>query len=248
MAKDLFSLQSGVYARYRPSYPVELFEYILSFVTKRDRCWDCATGNGQAANKLADYFNSVDASDISHSQIQNAIQKSNITYHICPAEQTPFADNSFDLITVAQAYHWLDWKKFKHEATRTGKHGAVIAIWAYNLLISDDEKLNKLIRHFYYDVTGPYWDPERKYVDEAYASVDFDFEPLPSRDFVTPLVWSKDHLKGYLQSWSSVQNFTRQQHFSPLEIIQNDLDAIWNDQQVKSISFPVFMKTGRIIK
>jgi hypothetical protein len=31
-------------------------------------------------------------------------------------ESTPFADNTFDLVTVAQAYHWIKWDEFRKEA------------------------------------------------------------------------------------------------------------------------------------
>src|SRR5689334_5830547 len=101
MSKDLFSAQSDAYAKYRPSYPKELFDHILSFVEHRDRAWDCATGNGQAATILADHFKSVDATDISDAQLSKAVQRKNIEYRVASAEQTPFEDDSFDLITVA---------------------------------------------------------------------------------------------------------------------------------------------------
>ena len=56
MPKDLFSQQASVYAKYRPSYPKELFDYITAFVKEKKAVWDCATGNGQAAQMLAAYF------------------------------------------------------------------------------------------------------------------------------------------------------------------------------------------------
>ena len=131
MAKDLFSKQSDLYARYRPTYPKELYEYILSFVKEKNTAWDCATGNGQAAVVLADHFKKVIATDISAAQIDKAIKKENIEYSVCPAESTPFEENTFDLVTVAQAYHWINWKEFKKEVTRVCKPGAIIAIWVY---------------------------------------------------------------------------------------------------------------------
>lgn len=248
MAKDLFSSHSGTYARYRPSYPQELFDYIVGFVQERKQAWDCATGNGQAAIALAGYFEKVDASDISETQLKNAVHKSNIHYHICPAEQTPFQDNSFNLITVAQAYHWLNWTKFHREATRVAKPNAVIAIWTYNRLLSDDERLTDLIRHFYRDIAGPYWEPERKHVDSGYATADFDFEPLPSKTFQAQLIWSKEHLTGFLQSWSAVQKYIRTNGSNPVALIQKELDAIWNEQEQKTFHFPVFLRIGRIRK
>ena len=92
MAKDLFTQQSEVYSKFRPDYPSELFQYILSFVNERDTAWDCATGNGQAAKVLAESFQLVEASDMSSGQLDKAIQKPNIHYTVCIAEQTPYKD------------------------------------------------------------------------------------------------------------------------------------------------------------
>src|SRR5579875_3799171 len=196
--KDLFSDQSKAYAKYRPTYPKELFDYILQFVEQREAAWDCATGNGQAARVLSDYFNKVIATDISEAQLKNAVQKDNIEYKICSAEQTPFADNSFDLITVATAYHWLDWNKFYNEATRVGKQNAVVAVWAYNTFSSNDVDVNKLIQRFYYDIVYTYWDAERRHVENAYANVEFNFKLLPSKNFELHFQWNKEQFKGYL--------------------------------------------------
>jgi ubiquinone/menaquinone biosynthesis C-methylase UbiE len=247
MAKDLFSRQSKLYAQFRPTYPQELFDYIFQFVNEKNCAWDCATGNGQAAVVLADYFQKVEASDISESQINNATRKLNIHYHICPAEETPFAENSFDLITIAQAYHWLNWKAFHDEAMRVGKRNAVVAIWCYSTLFSDD-KLNAIIQHFYRAITGPYWDYERRYVDDGYATTEFDFEPLPSKNFEISYQCSKEQLTGYLQTWSSVQKYIKKNGINPVDLIKPDLDATWNDAETRTFHFPIFLRIGRIVK
>jgi ubiquinone/menaquinone biosynthesis C-methylase UbiE len=248
MAKDLFSEQSKIYAQFRPTYPQELFDYILQFVEEKKSAWDCATGNGQAAKVLADSFKKVEASDISEAQINNAVRKPNIQYHVCPAEQTPFADNSFDLITVAQAYHWLNWKKFHTEATRVGKPNAVIAIWAYYLMSTNDGRLNKIVEHFYKDITGPYWDYERRYVDDGYATSEFDYKLLPAKNFEIKFKWNKEELIGYFQSWSSVQKYIRANNTNPIDLIKKDIDAFWKGEEQKEILFPVFLRIGRIMK
>jgi SAM-dependent methyltransferase len=245
MSKDLFSVQAKAYAAYRPTYPRELFDYIVSFVDQRKTVWDCATGNGQAAVVLGEYFDKVEASDISEEQIRNAVQKENIHYQVCPAEKTAFADNSFDLITVAQAYHWLNWKAFREEATRVGKPNAVVAVWTYGLLSTDDERLNRLLDHFYRDIVGGFWDAERKYVDDAYTTVDFDFAPLPSRTFEINLQWTKEQFTGYLTSWSAVQHYIKQKNSSPIALIEKDLNELWNDEDARAISFPVYLRIGR---
>ncbi len=70
--KDNFSRQAAGYARYRPSYPPELFDFILSYVKERTIAWDCATGNGQTAIVLAGLFEKVYATDISRKQLDQA--------------------------------------------------------------------------------------------------------------------------------------------------------------------------------
>jgi ubiquinone/menaquinone biosynthesis C-methylase UbiE len=247
MAKDLFSRQASGYAKYRPSYPQQLFDYILQFTEKRSHVWDCATGNGQAAVFLSEYFKEVEATDISQAQISNAVHRPNIHYQVCPAEKTPFQNNSFDLITIAQAYHWLDAEKFHEEATRVGRQNAVVAAWGYNLMNSADNSLNNLIRQFYFEIVGPYWDRERKHVDASYQTVDFNFEPLPEKEFSMELEWTKQAFTGYLESWSAVQHYIKQEHRSPLLLIQEELDSLWK-HETKTFRFPVFMRLGRIRK
>jgi ubiquinone/menaquinone biosynthesis C-methylase UbiE len=248
MAKDLFSGHSQIYAKYRPAYPQALFEYIIGFVDQKKRAWDCATGNGQAATGLAPYFENVDATDISEVQLKNAVHKTNIRYQAAPAEHTPFASDSFDLITIAQAYHWLNWKEFYAEATRVGKPEAVVAAWTYNLFISEDEAVNKIIHHLYRDITGAYWDAARKYVEEGYRTVDFSFEPLPSREFSISLNYSKEAFLGYLSTWSGVQEYIKKTGSSPLPLIENDLNRAWNETDTKKFQFPLVLRIGRIKK
>src|SRR6185312_14234648 len=95
------------YASSRPTYPKTLFEFLAGLVEHRDLAWDCATGNGQAATLLAGYFKQVIASDASIKQIENAKAGPNTRFAVFPAEKPDLADSSVDLITVAQALHWL---------------------------------------------------------------------------------------------------------------------------------------------
>lgn len=248
MAKDLFSKQSDLYARYRPTYPRELYDYITSFVKEKNIAWDCATGNGQAAVVLADYFKKVIATDISAAQIEKATQKENIEYLVCSAESTPFADNTFDLVTVAQAYHWIKWDVFKKEVTRVCRPGAVIAIWTYYQHRTGDEKVTRAVHDFYESVTKPYWDAERKYVEEKYATVEFDYEPLPAKTFDSVLYWQREDLLGYIGSWSAVQKFIKTNGYSPVSLIEEEIKRLWPEGEVKKVVFPIELKLGRVLK
>jgi ubiquinone/menaquinone biosynthesis C-methylase UbiE len=131
--KDNFSKQANIYAQFRPDYPDELFDFILNHVKNTHLAWDCATGNGQAAKVLAQNFVKVIGTDISEKQLVNAYQVLNVEYLKCPAEETPFEANSFDLITVAQALHWFDFERFFREVKRILKKDGVFVTWGYEL-------------------------------------------------------------------------------------------------------------------
>jgi ubiquinone/menaquinone biosynthesis C-methylase UbiE len=248
MSKDLFSKQSDLYARYRPGYPSALIEYILPFVKGFDSSWDCATGNGQAALLLATYFKTVHATDISEKQIANAIQHPRIRYSTANAEFTLFEDSMFDLITVAQAYHWLDFKKFEQEVKRVSKSNGIIAVWGYSSAVSEYSKLNSLVNSFYQDIVGPYWDDERKYVDEHYRSIPFPFDEVPAREFIIEKHWSLEDLCGYLNTWSSVQHFIKANQFNPVDRLKENLKNKWPNSDFISFRFPLFVRIGKVIK
>lgn len=244
MSKDLFTNQAEKYSKYRPAYPPELFQYILKFVAEKNTAWDCATGNGQSALGLAPHFKKVIATDISEKQLSFAEQHPNIQYQVCAAEQTDFPGNSFELVTVAQAYHWFRFKAFENEVRRVAKQDAVIAVWGYNLFSTNDVAIDRLIRKFYIEIVGPYWDAERKYVDDNCHYVPFSFTPLPTKDFFIKLEWTKEELIGYLNSWSSVQHFVNVKKYNPVDDMIEELDLLWKD--IKTVSFPLFLKIGRV--
>ena len=109
--KDLFSKQSGDYAKFRPTYPPELFSFLNTIVKEKNYVWDCGTGNGQAAIELAKSFEHVVATDPSEKQILAAVKHPRIVYEVSSAENFE-SKNSFDLITVAQAFHWFNHARF----------------------------------------------------------------------------------------------------------------------------------------
>ncbi|HRI79775.1 MAG TPA: class I SAM-dependent methyltransferase [Cyclobacteriaceae bacterium] len=244
--KDRFSNYAAGYAAFRPTYPVELYEFILSQVVQRDYVWDCATGNGQVAKDLSAHFNKVFATDISARQLENAHQQPNIEYSISPAEKTSFPDSSFDLITVGQALHWFDFPSFYAEALRVSKPDGVLAAWGYGL-VSISPEIDMHISHFYRSVIGPYWDPERKWIDDHFGSIPFPFKEIPSPEFSISLEWTLFELHGYLTTWSSVQKYIRENEENPVDLLIEKLGSLWPGARLKVI-FPLFLRCGRIEK
>jgi len=132
--KDHFSRQATDYAKFRPEYPRSLFAFVAAAAPDDQLALDCATGNGQAAVALAEFFQKVIALDASADQIANAQPNERVKYRVAPAESTGLPARSVAAITVAQALHWFDLDAFYAEARRVLAPRGVIAVWAYNYL------------------------------------------------------------------------------------------------------------------
>lgn len=244
-AKDLFSKQSSLYKKYRPTYPVELYNLILDHTPKRSACWDVGCGNGQVAAYLANHFEQVQATDVSENQISLAVKKPNIHYAVGRAEKTSFPNQAFDLITVGQAIHWFDHEAFNLEVRRVLKPGGTYAFWCYELSRTTPE-IDAVIGDFYTDKIGSYWAPERRYVDEHYETIPFPFDAvnLPEIPLTIKVHWTLDIMEGYLNSWSSVQKYIQQHHENPVGPVIERLAPMWKGTM--TVVFPLQLKIGKI--
>jgi len=246
-ARDNFSIQSDRYAKYRPGYPAGLYGFLLSLVQGRQAAWDCGTGNGQVATELSKFFDRVYATDISEQQLKNAVRKDNIYYSVERAESTSFADNSFDLITVAQAIHWFDFESFYKEVSRTCRPNGILAVIGYGLIRTDNE-IDKAIDGFYHDVIGPYWDKERKYVDENYGTIPFPFKEIETPVLKNTVEWTLEEFTGYVDTWSAVQHYIKAKNQNPVPLINSELRKIWAEGSVKKVQFPILLRVAKIEK
>ncbi len=240
--KDNFSTQSVQYSQYRPYYPSEMIAYIISFVKNKGTALDVATGNGQVAGELAKYFGQVYGTDISQKQLDNALQAENIIYKTESAEQTSFGECHFDLITVAQAIHWFDFDAFYKEVYRILKPDGIFAVLGYGLFNAAGEA-DKLLKHFYHDITGPYWDAERRYLDENYTTIPFPFEEVDTKQFTNEFTWTLEQLTGYLETWSAVQHYIKKNGSNPVDLIRDELKEIWKKGDGK-VTFPLLLRIG----
>jgi SAM-dependent methyltransferase len=241
--KDHFSKQAADYAKFRPRYPPELFEYLGSVAPSRALAWDCGTGNGQAAVGLASVFDRVIATDASEKQIANAPSRQLVDYRVAPAENSGIESETLDLIMVAQALHWFDLGRFYAEARRVLKPDGILAASAYNLL-RVEPVIDEVVNRYYYEVVGPFWPAERKLV-EQFADLPFPFYNVDAPKFEMTAQWNLDHLLGYLQTWSSTQRFIAAKGTDPLEQIIDELRTAWGDsQQTRNVTWPLVLRIG----
>ena len=242
--KDNFSKQASAYAQFRPHYPDEMIAWIVSFVRTKNTALDLATGNGQVARKLSAFFDTVYATDISEQQLKNAIPTENIIYKKQSAEKTDFRDGQFDLITVAQAVHWFQFEIFYKEMYRILKPDGILAILGYGLFETNTET-DAILTHFYHNIVGPYWDAERKYIDENYESIPFPLNEIKTKKFKNGFTWTFEQLVGYLETWSATQHYKDKNGQNPIDLIRDELKSSWehNNQQV---TFPLLLRMGTL--
>ncbi|MCB0572869.1 MAG: class I SAM-dependent methyltransferase [Phaeodactylibacter sp.] len=210
-----------------------------------DLAWDCGTGNGQVAVLLSRLFRQVVATDISERQLNNATQASNITYRLEAAERSSLPDGQASLAVVAQAVHWFRFDDFYQEVRRVLKPKGILAVLGYGPFRTDTA-LDDIIGHFYNQVVGPYWDPERRYVDEGYRTIPFPFTEIPIADYEMAYEWPLEVMAGYLGTWSAVQHYRKDKGVDPIPDVTRQLAAAWGSEATVKVRFPVLLRVGRL--
>jgi SAM-dependent methyltransferase len=243
--KDNFSRRPDLYARFRPSYPDEMVAFLLAATPGRRRAWDCGTGSGQFASALAPHFGEVIATDISAAQLGRAIERPNVRYRTGAAEETDFPDGAFDLVVAAQAVHWFDFEPFYGEVRRVLAPDGRFAAAGYGRCRLGDG-LDPLLEHFYADVVGPFWDPERRHIDEHYRTIPFPFREIPSPAFRLRAPWSLEEFLGYLRTWSAVSHYLAVRGADPVDALRAEIESRWPPGGVAEVEFPFFIRIGAV--
>jgi SAM-dependent methyltransferase len=241
--KDLFSVQAKDYAKYRPTYPPELFQFLSTISKKRNKVWDVGTGNGQAAIELSKYFDSVFATDPSEKQIAEAAQAPNITYKVEAAE-TPTVEN-VDLITVAQAFHWFKHDQFAEACKKVAAPNCHLVVWSY-AICSITPEVDAAVEKLYNGLLGPYWEKERKLVENGYSTVVMPFTEITPPKIDMSIDWSFEQFSGYLKTWSALQTYLKTNSTTKIEEAFADIAYAWGIQEKRKITWPMNVRIWAI--
>jgi ubiquinone/menaquinone biosynthesis C-methylase UbiE len=244
--KDLFSQDSENYAKFRPHYPAALFAYLSSLAPSNACAWDCATGNGQAAVALAAHFDRVMATDASSMQINNSMRHHRVNYSVASAEKSNLNSTSIDLITVAQAFHWFDHEAFFVEVKRVLKPQGVLAIWCYELC-SVSREVDAVVYHLYTELLGPFWEKERRFIEEGYRNNIFPLREIAPPSFSMEASWTLDQFVGYLKTWSPLSKYRAIYGEDAVEKIMPALKNAWGEKPLQKVNWPISLRVGRKI-
>ena len=133
------------YAQFRPDYPDSVVRTMVEYYASNNTdmtvdsghgtAVDVGCGSGQSTYPLRQHFNKVIGIDVSEKQIEHAKKKySDIEFRVGPGENLQFLENcSVNLITTAQAMHWMNHDAFYREVDRVLKPGGTLAVYGYGL-------------------------------------------------------------------------------------------------------------------
>jgi SAM-dependent methyltransferase len=246
--------QAKMYSEFRPTYTPEVVAEILARVPEEARGLyvDIACGSGQLTKLIAPHFEKAIGIDQSYEQLNNVRADSNIEYRVGSVFELPFENNSVDLVTVAQAFHWfVPFERALAEITRVLKPNGVFVTVGYGFpLILEPSPAMALANHFYLEILGGrkpmgspgcWWDTDRALIDAHYAGIEFPYpdtvvrRSMPFRTTITV-----SHYCNYLRTYSAYRTMMRSSGASdPMPGIEAEIIRLAPDGNLE-IEIPFF--------
>jgi len=110
----------------------------------------------------------------------------------------------------------------------------------------EGEGIDTLFQEFYHDIVGPYWPPERRFVEEGYRGLAFPFAELSPPPFNMEEQWERARLLGYLSTWSATGRYADDKGVDPVEALEERLRPLWVDApSTRTVTWPLAMRVGR---
>lgn len=196
------------YAKGRPDFHSNTISHIKAFLLpeqKLDKALDIACGTGLSSKALLAIAKNVYGTDTSAEMLKHAVLKDNINYSIAAAEQQPFPDHTFDLVTVCSAVHWFMIDDFLKEAQRLLKPHSWLVLYD-NFFISEMEGADGFGRWFPEVYLKKFPSPVR---NNTYSWTNENLEPKQLRlvkeeHFKNPVELSKEELILYFTTQSNI--------------------------------------------
>ena len=188
----------------------------------------------------------VVATDASADQLRHATRHPAIDYRMSDAGISGLEDQSVDLVTCAQAVHWVPRDAFFGEARRVLTPDGLVAVWGYHVAATGDDAIDRAILHYHDVVVGPYWPPERRLVLDRLATIAFPFDEVAAPAFEMRCRWTLEDFAQYLGTQSATNRYRHAQGADPVPAFVDEVAGRWATQLVRDVTFPIFVRAGRL--
>jgi SAM-dependent methyltransferase len=194
---------------------------------------------------LAERFARVLATDPSAAQIASARPQPRVEYRVAMYD-TGLEASSAQLVTAAQALHWMDVDAFIAEARRVLQPGGLLAVWCYSLC-RITPAIDELVQFFHRVTIGAYWPPERRLVDEGYRSVALPIDELDVPPFEMLSDMTLSQFVGYVETWSSVQRCVAVRGRESIDAFIRTIAERWGAPSTsRRVTFPLYIRAGEL--
>jgi ubiquinone/menaquinone biosynthesis C-methylase UbiE len=168
------------------------------------RALDVGCGTGQSTLALLDAAEDIIGLDNSSEMLAHAMRHERIRFVAGQAEQMPFGDAEFELITVGLAFHWFDQRKFLLEAQRLLRPDGWLVIYndVFTGRIKDNDNCEKWYRNEY---LARYPSPPRN--ARPFPETDtsrYGLAPSGFEEFLHDVEFSTEELVAYLVTQTNV--------------------------------------------
>lgn len=146
----LFGAQAGSYRVFRPLWPEALFTLLLARLPlPRRLAIDLGAGTGLVTTRLARDFEAVVAVEPDERMLAQMEPLERVQRFAARAEQAVLEPESSELVTVGNAFHWMDGAQVVERARGWLRPGGVLAVFRYDPPHAAQGTLEELLMHEY---------------------------------------------------------------------------------------------------
>jgi ubiquinone/menaquinone biosynthesis C-methylase UbiE len=243
---NYFDSQSSAerYAKGRPYFHSNTISRIKDFLkieNKLNKALDIACGTGLSTMALLPIAENVFGTDVSGEMLKMAAGTDKIIYNIAPAEDQPFFDNEFDLLTVSSGVHWFNIDEFLAEANRILKKDGFLVIYenAFPGKMENKSNFKQWNKEVYLErFPSPPRNKHYEWTPENLEPKKFILSYTDS--FENAVHYNKNELVNYLLTQSNIIAAIENNQFTYPEIeswLKKELSAFFEDNEVKHLFY-----------
>ena len=195
---------------------------------------DVACGTGHSTFYLRTHFKQCLGFDISEAKVACAKQKGrelnarNVEFKAVSANSLPLGDGSVDLVSCAEAWHWLEPEVFYREVGRVLRPGGCRAVYGYRDPTILNQECDDLLSVFRFKTLKGYDHERNEHLENLYSEVRLAYPNLVRFDLPTEMSYTMElsDIIGYISSWSGYQTYCEKTPGnSVLEELQQNMES-----------------------